>query len=163
MASRRRLFPLGIAAVGLAVYFFLAPRAPTEQAVRIVLGDAAPRVVDVDVRYVSPGGLGVSPNGVVANPDLTREVTFHYAPGAAPRIVSHEPKLANGDYLVQMEFGLSPASSGSALPDATPVSLGDTPKPPGPAVTVERNVTLSGGSTSIDVSRALLARTEEER
>jgi hypothetical protein len=153
LASRRRLFPLGIAAVGLAVYFFLAPRAPTEQAVRIVLGDAAPRVVDLDVRYVYPGGLGVSPNGAGASPDLTREVTFHYAPGAAPRIVSHEPKLANGDYLVQMEFGLSPASSGSALPDATPR----------PAVTVERYVTLSGGSTSIDVSRALLARPSEER
>jgi hypothetical protein len=131
----RRLLPLGIAAVGVAVYFFLAPRAPVDQAIRIVLGDAAPRVAEVDVRYVAAG----------PNPDLTREVTFHYARGAAPRIVSHEPRLANGDYVVQMEFGiftpLVPTSASSSEPIAR--------------VNVDRSVTLQGGTMSIDVSRAL--------
>jgi hypothetical protein len=127
----RRLLPLGIAAVGLAVYFFLAPKAPVDQAIRVVLGDAAPRVVEVDVRYVAAG----------PNPDLTREVTFRYAPGAAPRIVSHEPRLANGDYVVQMEFGISTASNASSVA----------------RVSVDRSVTLQGGTMSIDVSRALLS------
>jgi hypothetical protein len=130
LGTRRRLFPLGIAAVGVAVYFFLAPRAPVDQGIRIVLGEAAPRVTEVDVRYVATG----------ANPDVAREVTFRYAPGAAPRIVSHEPRLANGDYVVQMEFDLSTASP--------QVAQGH--------VTVDRPVTLLGGTTSLDVSRALL-------
>jgi hypothetical protein len=139
----RRLLPLGIAAVGLAVYFFLAPKAPVDQGIRIILGDGAPRVVEVDVRYVAAG----------PNPDLSREVTFRYAPGAAPRIVSHEPRLANGDYVVQMEFGLATAPSVSVAPPSVA------------RVSVDRSVTLQGGTTSIDVSRSLLrasARAPEE-
>jgi hypothetical protein len=129
-SSQRRLFPLGIAAAGIAVYLFLSSRAPTDQAIRIILGDAAPQVTEVDMHYVAASGSpGVSPAEEAA-----RGVTFHYAPGAAPRIVSHEPRLATGEYVVEMEFVLASDHR----------------------VSVERRVTLQGGSTSIDVSRAIL-------
>jgi hypothetical protein len=131
-SSQRRLLPLGIAAAGIAVYLFLSPRAPTDQAIRIVLGDAAPQVTEVDVRYGA--GSGASHERAAGSEEVARAVTFHYAPGAAPRIVSHEPRLANGEYVVEMEFVLAA----------------------GHRVNVERRVTLQGGSTSIDVSRAIL-------
>ena len=71
-----------------------------------------------------------------APPEWTRGATFPYAAGSAPRIVSHEPKLANGDYVVDMELLLS----GDAGPHR---------------VTVQRRVTLAGGSASIDLTTAL--------
>jgi hypothetical protein len=130
LTSNRRLLPLGIAAAGIAVYLFLSSRGPTDQAIRIVLGDAAPQVTEVDARYVPAGDGTSSPQ----DSEVLRAVTFHYAPGAAPRIVSHEPRLANGEYVVQMEFVLSE----------------------GRRLNVERRVMLQGGSTSMDVSRAIL-------
>jgi hypothetical protein len=146
--------PLGIAAVGFAVYFFLSPRLPVDQAIRVVLGDTAPRVTGLVIRYVAtgaPSGAGgpsvtssVPPlGGTGGTPEPLREVTFRYAPGAAPRIVSHEPRLPNGEYVVQMELdltALTPADSSAAAPSR---------------VTLERSVSLQGGTMSIDVSRDL--------
>lgn len=64
--------------------------------------------------------------------ELAREARFAYPSGGAPRIVAHEPRLPNGEYRVQIDV------------DA-----------PGGRRAIQRQVTLGGGSTQIDVSSAL--------
>jgi hypothetical protein len=123
MGSQGRL-PLLLVAAGAAVVFALAPRWPTDQELRFRLGDQASRVEEVRVRcgLVEGGGAG----------DWAREVTFHYANGHAPRIVSYEPRLANGEYLVEIEVKTDDAR----------------------VLTTDRRVRLEGGSTSIDLARS---------
>ena len=64
--------------------------------------------------------------------DWTREASFRYAPGQAPRIVTHEPRLPDGDYTVEIDIAASNERA-----------------------TLRRRVTLGGGSTSIDLSQAV--------
>src|SRR5580658_45293 len=118
MRGPRRLLPIIFIGGGAAAYFSLSPKWPSEQSLHIALGDQAPRVEEVRVRC---GG----------GSDWAREVTFHYAKGQAPRMVSYEPKLANGEYLVEIEVRTDDAS----------------------VRTEDRRVRLEGGSTSIDLSR----------
>jgi hypothetical protein len=115
---RRRLLPLVFVGAGAAVYFSLSPKCPTEQSLRLMLGEQAPHVEEVRVRC----GEGS---------DWAREVTFYYAKGQAPRIVSYEPRLANGEYLVEIDVKTDDAR----------------------VQTADRRVRLEGGSTSIDLSR----------
>jgi hypothetical protein len=106
--------------VGAAAYLSLAPKWPQEQHLRVVLGDDAPHIQSVGVRC-----------GKDRESDWMREVTFRYAKGEAPRIVSYEPRLANGDYLVEIELEMADAR----------------------VRTTDRQMTLAGGTTSIDLSR----------
>jgi hypothetical protein len=106
-------------AVGAAAYFILSPRFPKDQSVNVVLGDRAPVVTEVTMRYASD-----------RDADLRREVSFHYDKGKAPRVVHHEARLPDGDYVVTIEM------------------RGDE------VLTKERRVRLEGGSTTqIEVSR----------
>jgi hypothetical protein len=108
---------------GLSAFFVLGARAPRDQTVEIVLGASAPLVEDVEVRYAEP-----------ASPDATRDriASFHFARGAAPRVVHHEPHVPDGTYRLTLEL-----SSG------------------GQRASVDRTITLrGGGSTSVDVSEA---------
>jgi hypothetical protein len=121
--GRIRLLFLG---AGLLAYFLFAPAWPTEQHLRIKLGDGRDVIEEVRVRCAS--GAGDS------NADWAREVTFRYAKGQAPRIVGYEPRLASGDYLVEIEQTTSD----------------------GHVRTTDRRVRLEGGTTtSIDVSEDL--------
>ncbi|HEX8795060.1 MAG TPA: hypothetical protein VF765_29135 [Polyangiaceae bacterium] len=122
--DRKRLLRLLFLAAGLAVAMLLARHWPKEQTVHYVLGDGAARVEEVDARWAQR-------DEARASEDWTREATFRYAPGQAPRIVTHEPRLPDGDYTVEIEI----ASASTARN------------------VVRRNVTLSGsGSTSIDLA-----------
>ncbi len=119
--DRKRLLRLLLLVAGLAIAMMLARHWPKDQTVHYVLGDGAPRVEEMDARW-SAGR---------SSDDWTREATFRYAPGQAPRIVTHEPRLPDGDYTVEIEI-----ASASAARNV-----------------VRRNVTLSGGgSTSIDLA-----------
>jgi len=109
-------------AAGAAFYFLIAPRWPTDQHLRLVLGDQAPKIAEVRVRCGNGGGDGGG--------DWAREVTFRYAKGQAPRILSYEPRLKSGEYLVEIE-----------------VKTDDER-----VVTTDRRVSLEGSSTSIDLS-----------
>jgi len=121
--GRLRFLFLG---AGVLAYLSLAPRWPSEQHVRIRLGDRREAVTELRVRSGSPGADSAA--------DWDREVTFHYAKGQAPRIVSYEPRLVSGDYLVEIEQTTSD----------------------GRVRTEDRRVRLEGGSTtSIDVSEDL--------
>lgn len=127
--ASRRLLPLVFVAVGAGVYFSLGASWPKDQALRFVLGDAAPRVREILVQYRE--GAGGEP---------LRQVEFHYPPGQAPRIVSHEPRLRSGDYMVEVEAVV-----------ALSVTSAETAR-----VAVERRILLEGGTVTVDLSRPLL-------
>jgi hypothetical protein len=91
--DRKKLAPLVLVAALLSFWFVLGRKVPTEQVVHVVLGDASPRITEVRVRYAPEGDA-----------EFTREATFHYAAGNAPRIVTHEPRLMGGDYTVEIEL-----------------------------------------------------------
>jgi hypothetical protein len=105
-------------ALGAGAYFLLAPRFPKDQSVNVVLGRAAPEVTDVTLHY-----------GSASNDAVSREVALHFDHGKAPRVVHHEARLPDGEYVVAIEV----KSDRGVWSD-------------------ERRVRLSGGSTSIDVS-----------
>jgi hypothetical protein len=119
MQVKHRLLPALLVGAGVAVFLSLRGAWPSDQHLRIVLGDRAPRVEEVRVRC-GPG-----------DGEWTREVMFHYAAGAAPRIVSYEPRLASGDYLVEIDVE------------------GDDRH----VRTTEHHIQLAGGTTSIDLSQ----------
>lgn len=123
--SRKRIASIAFLVFGLAVAFYLSSRAPREQHLRIVLGAAAPEVSGVALRYLGQDG------------ETLREASFSFASGAAPRVVSHEPSLPDGDYRVEIDVD---ARDGRR--------------------TLQRRVTLGGGSTQIDLGSSL---TREER
>ena len=106
----------------LAIAAVVARKWPKDQTVHFMLGTAAPRVQELEARY-APG---------IGSDDWVREATFRWDPGQAPRVVTHEARLPDGDYTVEIEI------------------KGDG----GPAV-VRKKVTLSGGSTSIELAEAI--------
>lgn len=80
---------------------------------------------------------GVQVQYVYEDGELAREAQFVYPPGAAPRIFAHEPHLPDGRYRLKVDI--------------------DTRER---RVSVERQVTLGGGSTQVDLSSALLRDTQ---
>jgi hypothetical protein len=75
---------------------------------------------------------GVDLSYLAHDGEPAREAHFTYREGAAPRIVAHEPKLPNGDY--RLEINVDTRDGRRAL---------------------QRQVTLGGGSTQIDIASAL--------
>ena len=118
---RSRLAKIGLLVFGLALAVYLGARGPREQHVRIVLGDGARDVTALEIQYGHD------------ETDVARDARFTFEAGSAPRVVSHDPKLPDGDYRLRIEI------------DAR-----------GRRVSVRRQVTLGGGSTQVDVSAALL-------
>jgi hypothetical protein len=113
-----------VAGLGVAAILARAELSvPRDQSIRYVLGDGAPRVAELEARWTPPG----------KGEDWTRAATFRYAPGQAPSVVTHAPRLPNGDYDVEIEIV---ASDGTDAID-------------------HRHVQLSGGTTSIDLARAV--------
>jgi hypothetical protein len=133
--DRKRITRLLLLAAGLLVALYFARSWPKEQTIHYVLGDAAPRVQEVDARW-APAADG---------DDWMRQTTFQYAPGTAPRIVTQQPRLADGDYTVEIEI----VASGSARSNES------GPEHPTEHSTVRRHVTLSGGATSIELAQSV--------
>jgi hypothetical protein len=65
--------------------------------------------------------------------EVAREARLSYDEGKAPRIVPHEPELPDGAYRVKVDLTTRERR-----------------------VSVERSVTLSGGSTQVDLSATLI-------
>jgi hypothetical protein len=118
---RKRIVFFVAVLAALAVYFTLSPHWPKTQSLHVVLGSAAPRIEEVRVRYADARGR--------SSEDWTREASFRYALNSAPRVVTHEPRLPDGDYVVEIDL-VSPKGES----------------------TVRRRIALRGGTTSIDVS-----------
>jgi hypothetical protein len=121
VGAKRRLARILLVLAAVGVFLVLSHNWPRDQTVHVVLGDAAPRVVEVRVAYGSRGE------------DSSRGASFHFAKGTAPRIVTHEPKLPDGDYMIQIDLATGESKDQHAA--------------------IERHVTLQGGTVSIDVSR----------
>jgi hypothetical protein len=120
--DRKHVAGLTLLATALITGATLAARLPRDQVVHYVLGDTAVRVKEVDARWA------IEKEG----DDWMREASFRYASGTAPRVVTHEPRLPDGDYTVEIEVVEDSAHS-----------------------LLRRRVTLAGGVTSIDLARVL--------
>ena len=120
-----RFLVLGAA---VAVSAWLIRHAPADQTVHYVLGDAASRIEELDARWQED-----PPSR--SNDEWLREVTFRFAPGAAPRIVTHELRLRNGDYAVEIEVVMTSSDR--------------------PCTLVQRRVRLIGGALSINVGSSI--------
>lgn len=123
LVTRRRIGSLVFLAFGLGVAMYLGQNGPQEQHVHVILNERAPIVTSVSLQYLGASG------------DVASETTFHYAKGQAPRIVSHDPKIPSGDYKLRVDIDL-------AQPDL-----------PESRKSVEKQVTLKGGSAQVDLSR----------
>ena len=114
-----RLAPLVLLGAALVATLMFPHAWPHDQTIHYVLGDRAAHVERVDARWKAQ-----------EDPDESvREVSFRYAPGTAPRIVTYEPRLSNGGYTVDVDI----------VADGRPTRY-------------VRRVLLGGGVTSIDLS-----------
>ena len=121
-------WPIRLLVVGLVVgVLALAPKLPHDQTLRIDLGDSSKITDALTVRWAPQ-----SKNPSIE--DWTGEVTFQYGKNAAPRVVQQETRLADGDYVVEIEVS---TEGGRAVTD--------------------RVVALRGGATTIDVASLALA------
>ena len=109
---------------GALIAAYLASKSPRDQHLRLVLGPQAAEVTGVEIQYVAEDG------------DVACDARMTFAPGEAPRVVSHEPQLADGDYRVRIDLDTREGRR-----------------------TVERRVTLGGGTTQVDLTTALSPRT----
>jgi hypothetical protein len=126
--DRRRIARLVVLVAAAAIFFTLASRWPHDNVVHVVLGAGAPGVTELHLRYAP-----TTKSGPMVE-DWTREAKFSFPDGTAPRVVTHEPRTADGDYVVEIEI----LKASHAI------------------VRVQRRVNLAGGTTSIDVSEAVL-------
>jgi hypothetical protein len=124
--DRQRFARLLLLAAALVVAVALSRRWPRAQTIHYVLGDAAAHIEQLDARWAPIAGAGDAPG----EEPWTREVAYHFARGQAPRVVTHEPRLADGDYLVEVELAA----------DETHRSI------------VRKRVVLSGGVTQIELA-----------
>jgi hypothetical protein len=114
--NKKQILRILLVIAAAAIIVVMGKSCPKDQVIHVVLGEAAPRVEEVVIRYGQ-------------NEDFQREARFRYEAGKAPRILAHEPKLAEGEYTVEIELLARNNRN-----------------------TVRRRVTLAGATTSIDVS-----------
>lgn len=81
----------------------------------------------------APGVTLVEIAYVTEGGEPSRETRLAYEPGKAPRVVALDPQLPDGPYLLRIDVGTREGRK-----------------------SVERQVTLSGGTTQVDLSTALL-------
>lgn len=124
--DRRRLARLFVVVAALVVAAFFARHWPKEQTIHYVLGDAAPRVEEVDAKWAP----GKTADREAQQGTWAREVTYRYDPGKAPRVLTQEPKLPDGDYTVEIE--IVAANDEHAI--------------------VRKQITLGGGVTQIELA-----------
>lgn len=104
-------------ALGLGVALYFSSTQPKEQHVRLVLGDWSGVVTGVSLEYLGADG------------QAARTSDLRFAMGSAPRIVSHEPTLADGDYTLRIDLDTREGRRST-----------------------ERRVTLGGGTTQVDLT-----------
>ncbi len=114
---RKKLLPVLFIAGGALLASYVTSKAPREQQVRLVLGPAAAEVTQVEVQYLGADG------------DLARDARMSFEQGRAPRVVSHQPQLADGEYRLRIDLDTREGRR-----------------------SVERRVTLGGGTTQVDLA-----------
>jgi hypothetical protein len=119
--SKKRIGQLAILVAALGIFFLLSRSWPRDQVLHFSFGDAAARVEELHVDYGEHAA---------SSREASRAVDFRYAKGQAPRIVTHEARLPNGEYDVEITLFAGGATR-----------------------SVTKRVLLDGGSTTIDLSR----------
>ena len=119
---RRKLLPFLVLVAGALIAGYLSSKSPRDQHLRLVLGPRAAEVTGLEVQYVAEDG------------DVARDARMTFATGDAPRIVSHEPQLSDGEYRLRIDLDTREGRR-----------------------SVERRVTLGGGTTQVDVTNVLAA------
>lgn len=110
---------------GLLVALYFGTKAPRDQHVRLVLGERSSAVTGVALQYVV--------DGAGAADEVAREARLAF-PEGAPRVVSHDPSLADGDYRLRIDLETRQGRRSA-----------------------ERRVRLGGGSTQIDLTADIAA------
>src|SRR5579883_1225086 len=100
--NRKRVALIILLLGAVTVFLYMSRFAPKDQTVHFMLGDAAPRVVELDARYLREGSGTDEP---------ARVVSYHWSKGSAPRVVTHEARLPDGDYTVEIDVSSSDAMS----------------------------------------------------
>ena len=113
---------LGVLVAGLLVAAYFGGKAPRDQHVKLVLGPSAGSVTGLEIQYIAADG------------DLARAARMAFEPGGPPRVVSHEPQLADGDYGLRIEIDTREGRRST-----------------------ERRVTLGGGTTQVDLAGIIAA------
>ena len=114
---RHRVFKIALIAAGAIVAAYFAQKAPRDQHLRLVLGPAFDQVTGLEIQYVGASG------------DLARSVRMAFDPGPAPRVISHEPQLPDGDYRLRIDLDTREGRRST-----------------------ERRVSLGGGTTQVDLA-----------
>lgn len=100
------------------------------------LGGRAPR--DQDVKLVlgaqADTVTGLEIQYIAADGDVAREARMSFELGRAPRVVAHQPRLSDGPYTLRIELLTRDVRR-----------------------SVERRVTLGGGSTQVDLASVVAA------
>ena len=109
-------------AVGALTAAYFAGKAPRDQHLKLVLGASSEQVTGLEIQYVAGDG------------DVARAARMAFEPGGAPRVVSHEPQLADGDYRLQIDVDTREGRRST-----------------------ERRVTLGGGTTQVDLAGVIEA------
>ena len=113
---------------GLLVAGYFGAKAPRDQHVKLVLGASAESVTGLEIQYIAADG------------DLARAARMAFEPGGPPRVVSHEPHLADGDYGLRIEIDTREGRRST-----------------------ERRVTLGGGTTQVDLAGVIAAPPDPPR
>lgn len=102
--------------------------------VALYLGTQGPQEqhVRVVLGAAAPEVTTVDLQYVAKDGEVAREAHFTYPKGSAPRVVAHEPQLPNGEYRLQIDLDTIDGRRA-----------------------IQRQVTLGGGSTQVDVSSAV--------
>jgi hypothetical protein len=109
---------VGLLGAGLLTAAYFAGKTPRDQHVKLVLGSSAAQVTGLEIQYVAVDG------------DLARATRMTFEPTAgAPRVVSHDPELADGDYGLRIDLDTREGRRST-----------------------ERRVTLGGGTTQVDLA-----------
>ena len=119
---KRKLVPYLVLGGGALIAAYLAAKAPRDQHLKLVLGPHAEDVTGLEVQYVAEDG------------DVARDARMTFPPGQAPRVVSHDPQLTDGDYRLRIDLDTREGRR-----------------------SVERRVTLGGGTTQVDLANLLAA------
>jgi hypothetical protein len=138
-STTKRLVRFGVLMAALAIFLVLSRGWPKDRVMHFSLGDSAPRVEELRVGYSEAGD------------EFTRGATFHFALGTAPRIVTHEVRLAEGDYTIEIEVASRASAAGGYAQPAQPAQTEQSEQ----RSTVKRRVHVDQDSVSIDVSKVV--------
>lgn len=120
--TKKRLVYLGLLIAAVGIFLVMSRVWPREQTIHVILGEAAPRVEEVELSFI--------PAGAAEDDDSrARRISLHYPAHDAPQAITQAPKLANGDWLIELAVMV-----------------------PGDSIVVHRRLKLEGGVVTLDVA-----------